>query len=55
LEPVSNLNCPCLNALISNFAIGTSKFVDRVFVDDSLLYTIDTSRARIGFDLRKKN
>jgi hypothetical protein len=40
--------------LKKNSSIETPKIVDRVFVDDSWLYTMDTNRAQNGFKLRKK-
>jgi hypothetical protein len=48
-----NSTCPCLHTLNFKFSIQTPKTVDWVFVDESMLSTIDTSRAGIGFELRK--
>jgi hypothetical protein len=49
-----NSTCPCLHALNFKFSIQTPKTVDMVFVEESMLYTIGTSRAPFDFELSKK-
>jgi hypothetical protein len=52
--PVFNLKHQSSDALILKISFQSPKLVDRTLVDESFLYTVNTIRVRIGFEMREK-